>query len=352
MQVPWFFLLRKFIPNLLWIFMLLPGCQERQVRPPVEITPAFYHWKTTFKLGDPEKDLLQQWNVKKLYVKYFDVDWDEESQQPLPVAMLRVQDHAFFKQVEIVPTVFITNLCIARINSSQCLMLAMQILQLIQKLDAQQEGRSVKEIQIDCDWTELTRARYFSILEELQKLDTIHTFSVTLRLHQVKYASVTGIPPVKRAMLMCYNMGNLKNIETRNSIIDPAEFSKYIGRLEAYPLSLDVALPLFSWHVLSRRGKYAGLLREFDSGKLGLAAQKKDNRFTLLKDTSLAQFDFLKGDELRFEESSYADIMKVTQLLQPRLGGNARTVALYHLDPLILNKYPSNEIENIFRSLR
>ena len=87
-----------------------------------------------------------------------------------------------------------------------------------------------KELQIDCDWTESTRDKYFHLLStlrnELERNKQI--ISATIRLHQVKYAAITGIPPVHRGMLMYYNMGKI-NATDNNSVYDKKIAEKYIS---------------------------------------------------------------------------------------------------------------------------
>jgi hypothetical protein len=50
--------------------------------PPKQITPAFYYWKTVFKLSNDEAQILTDNHIQKLYVKYFDVDLDERTAKP------------------------------------------------------------------------------------------------------------------------------------------------------------------------------------------------------------------------------------------------------------------------------
>ena len=64
-----------------------------------------------------------------------------------------------------------------------------------------------KEMQVDCDWTQGSRAAYFALLRALR--DRLHAqgrrLSATIRLHQVKCSADTGVP-VDRGMLMAYNL--------------------------------------------------------------------------------------------------------------------------------------------------
>jgi hypothetical protein len=297
---------------------------------------------------------LKEHKVNTLYIKYFDVGWDETTNKPVPIAQLRVADKSFFAQnsYKIIPTVFISNECIFKIDSSQCEGLAGKILLLIKDIDRVNTIGNISEIQIDCDWTASTRGKYFSILKALQYKDSALSYSATIRLHQVKYLQQTGVPPVSRGLLMCYNMGNLKDASVRNSILDVEEFKKYSSNLGSYPLPLDVGLPLFEWYVLFRHGTYIGLVRDVDINLLKSVSKHTDNRYDMLADTALNGYDLKKGDILRYEKSGYNEIMKATKIVSDKMKTTELHISLYHLDSLILKKYTTDEIENIFNSLR
>ena len=64
---------------------------------------------------------------------------------------------------------------------------------------------SCQEIQIDCDWTKSTKDKYFYLLKKIKELSK-KEISCTLRLYPYKYPEIMGVPPVDKAMLMCYNL--------------------------------------------------------------------------------------------------------------------------------------------------
>jgi len=152
---------------------------------------------------------------------------------------------------------------------------------------------------------------------------------------------------------MCYNMGNLKALATKNSIIETEELKKYVDNLAIYPLPLDVALPLFNWKVLFRNNTYNGLIENLpDSLLSNILFIKKENQYKLLKDTVLASYALQKGDILRNEQSSYNEIISTAAVINKKLKNTSIRVSLYHLDSLLLNKYSTNELETIYNSLR
>lgn len=314
---------------------------------------SFYHWKTNFSPTAYELDILRQHKVQQVYLRFFDVAWDATYQKPSPIAQLRIADKGLFKRegLKIIPTVFITNECIRYLPAEQCGSLAEKISKLVNDIIQLNDIEQVDEIQIDCDWTATSREKYFALLSRLQEIDTQHLFSATIRLFQVKYMIEAGIPPVKKGLLMCYNMGNLKSISTGNSIFDPGEVKKYIGNLDKYPLKLDLALPVFSWYVLFRQGGYAGLVQNIDHNGLGKVLKPAGNdHFEIVSDTILYGNHFKKGDVLRYENCSYDNLVKAASLLKQKLPNRQPRLVLYHLDSIILSKYSAHEIEAIFNS--
>ncbi|GAB2836150.1 hypothetical protein [Ferruginibacter profundus] len=327
------------------------SCTEN--KPPRNIEPAFYYWKSVLKLSDFEKQRSDSLGVKILYVKFFDVGWDDVAKAPAPLAKLQAAGYQLQEGIQIIPTVFITNECIQRIDSLQVQALADNIHTLINEISKANNFTTITEIQIDCDWTTSTKARYFALLTAIKKQAGIVTLSATIRLHQVKFLFKTGVPPVDKGLLMCYNMGNLKNPATKNSILETAELKKYIGNLYTYPLPLDIALPLFEWKVLFRNNVYTGLIETLpDTLFTSDFVTKKENRLELLKDTLLQGYELRKGDILRNEQSNYSEILSAAAAINTRLKNTHPRVSLYHLDSVILSKYSLHELETIYNSLR
>lgn len=316
-----------------------------------QIERSFYFWKSVFILSDYEKQMLDSLQVKTLYIKFFDVDWDAERKLAVPVVKIRFQDSAY-RHYKIIPTVFITNACIQKIDSSQINVLAKKINQLLNEIIKSNTIKDIPEIQFDCDWTTATKEKYFALLNDIHAQMPNTKLSATIRLHQVKYVAKTGIPPVSRGLLMCYNMGNLKDPATKNSILETDELKKYIGSLASYPLLLDIALPLFDWKVLYRNHVYTGLIQNLPASAFNNSfCQKNDNRYIILQDTLLQGYNLLKGDIIRDEQSSYKEILSTTAAINGQLKNTGLRVSLYHLDSVILRKYTYHELESIYNSL-
>jgi len=333
------------------VALLLLSCHEKREERKVE--RSFYYWKSVLKLTDFEKQQMDNLHVKTIYLKFFDVDWDGPGSMPVPKAKLQAARDKLQGGIQVIPTVFISNECIQKIDTSQLQALALNINKLINDISASNNFTPAAEIQIDCDWTAATKEKYFTLLKHIKQQTSHLTISATIRLHQVKFFGKTGVPPVDRGLLMCYNMGNLKNPGTKNSIIETEELKKYIGNLSTYPLPLDIGLPLFDWMVLYRNGMYSGLIENLPVTVFtGAVAVKKGNRLEMLKDTLLGGYDLKKGDVLRDEQSEYTEILAAAAAVNRQLKNTTLRVSLYHMDSVILKKYTLHELETIYNSMR
>lgn len=319
------------------------------------VSGSFYYWKSKFSPSQYEASVLKQLQVKKLYVKFFDVDWNKKINKPEPLAQINFNDSSIHNYT-IVPVVFITNETLFRADTNEIKNLSLNISSLLSTIIQQNNLSNPEEIQIDCDWTESTRDKYFLLLHLLRwHLNEAGFFtakiSATIRLYQCKYRSKTGVPPVDIGLLMCYNMGDLMKQDTKNSILEFSELKKYVAGLNAYPLRLNVAFPLFSWKVLFHQHHYAGLIKDLPDSLFqnNNAIQKNDEQYIFLRDTLIDNYSFHKGDLLRTEKSDYGEIIRSCKLINEKLQSGNATIILYHLDSLTLSKYSINEMETIFR---
>jgi len=320
-----------------------------------EVQPAFYHWKTAFEPGDLARDALRELEVKRLYLRFFDVDVAPGGGQPHPLARVKFNT-SLPKGVEMVPCIFVTNRTFKSISDGKVIDLVEQVHSLL--LDILNAGKIPfpKEVQIDCDWTPSTRDLYFSFLESLRerlKQDGCN-LSATIRLHQYKYPDQTGVPEVDRGMLMVYNVGNLDDPDEENSIFDLETVRSYLDTPRPYSLSLDVAMPIFGWGVLIRNGKPIRLLNN-----LQMAHVKEDslievigpNRVEVLQSHYFRERYLYTGDVIRLEAVSSATLLEGGNLIASQLPAvPKRNIALYHLDSLTLEHYAFDTLQAVFRS--
>lgn len=347
---------RILLKSLLLPLMLLMSvsCQKER-----NITRSFYFWKSSYKNTPTEQALLKELGVKKLYMKFFDVQWDARLQRPYPSAKISF-DSTALKQlkasnIEIVPVIFITNETISNIIPESINKLGERVYYLLSGLMDDNLLTSIKEVQIDCDWTATTKDKYFDLLRYLKMLPKISnkTLSATIRLYQCKYIDKTGVPPVNKGMLMCYNMGNLKSPKTDNSILDPEELKKYIGSLDSYPLPLDLALPIFEWNVLFRNNEYKGLINNLPDSLLQQQsfATQKENKYLISKDTVWNGYEFKTGDEIRKEQTNYSALLDAVKLISPLWNTPEFSFSFYHLDSTTLSKFNKNELDSVYNSM-
>jgi hypothetical protein len=340
---------------LFWIpgfFLLLSaGCKPEQQH---RVSPAFYYWKTNFRMGNYEQQLMQQTGSKTLYIRLFDVDWDEQKAQPLPVGILTpssVPDTSLC----CIPVVFITQRCLYRLQEKDLPELAVRITKL---MDALCTGLKITpaEIQIDCDWTRQSAALYFSLLKQLktQAFVSNKKMSCTIRMHQVKYAANSGIPPVDRGLLMVYNMGNLKKYGRDNSILDVRDARDYMKNIQQYPLPLDVALPLYHWAILFEQKKFKGIVynvsdQDFKTQDL-IAIQ--DDLYRIRKNTSAGGYTFNAGTEIRFEHPGTKALLDIAGYISPRMNDTAFRVAFFHLDSMALRDFNASDISDMLQKFK
>jgi len=311
--------------------------------------PSFYFWRTKATLSDTEVNALHSHGVRRLYVRFFDVDVPPGSHQPRPLGVIDSLGR-LPANIDVIPVVFITNRTFLKLsNDSEVTALADNLLR---KITGMQPLHS--ELQIDCDWSEKTRDFYFLFLKRLkQSLPASTLLSVTIRLHQVKYPIRSGIPPVDRGMLMFYNIGNLQDPESPNSIFDAATASAYTPYLKNYTLPLDAALPIFRWCVHYRNGRIIGLLTKKhlpQTSDTSYFCATGDEHFRLKQTGTKDGVNFETGDVLKYETIDDATFMQAAGILKNCLTNEHRRIVLYDLDDYNLNYYDKKTLQNVYSS--
>ncbi len=321
-------------------------------RPKPEPKASIYHWKTSFTLTEPDYAKLDSLEIKRLYVRFFDVDFVNGIVRPKASIQWKEKPDTAY---EIVPCVYIT------VNSlTQTPLAAIDSLadRLYEKVKKQWPHRHLgfKELQLDCDWNQSTRAKFFKLCESIRqkcRADQV-LLSCTIRLHQAKYPERTGVPPVDRGMLMCYNMGDLSNPHIRNSIFDIDILDSYTHNLESYPLDLDLALPLYSWVVQFADGQMEELHSDWSAAALRESTLFKPlhgSIYESLYDT-LFKEDFIgKGDQFRIEECSINELVQGKKMLNSRWNQNPpKHFSLYHYNPRELEEHSCNQLKELYHT--
>jgi hypothetical protein len=316
-----------------------------------EISSGVYFWKTNFSLSTSELSWLKETEIQKLYVRFFDVDWNTNINKAVPVGDVTIETKKI-NGVEIIPVVFITNRTLLNLPDSLITELSNNIYKKIfAKLDLF-KNQTTKEIQLDCDWTQTTREKYFSLIAQIKQLTQSNKIEITttIRLHQVKFFSKTGVPPIKRGMLMFYNMSDVSDMKTRNSIYDEDVAKKYLINFDKYPLELDVVLPAYSWSCWFRNGKLKNLINGVKAKDLeeNLNFVKEDkNIFRAIKECSLKGNYILPGDYLRTEETDFTTTLGAAELIVPHIKNKKINVSIYHLTGEVLKNYGKVQLKDI-----
>ena len=221
--------------------LLLTGC--RQQREEMAEENAVYYWRTDLRLDTTERAFLKQYDIRKVYCRYFDVVM-KESGEPTPNATIAFSD-TLPEGVELVPTIYITEDCMHQKHKG----LAEKIVKRIVQMNETNDIKGVSEIQIDCDYTARSRKTYYEFLREIRSFLTPHStlltprLSTTIRLHQLSMEA----PPADYGVLMIYNTGDPRKFAERNPILDYRDVRPYLKRLDQYPLPLAAAYPVYQW---------------------------------------------------------------------------------------------------------
>jgi len=329
------------------------ACQKTPDR---NVSIAFYHWKSTLNISKSEADYLKSVSAKRIYLRFFDVDWDGAAGKPFPIAAIVVKT-TIPDDIEIVPTVFITNRTFLNLRSNDVADLAENVFKKIIQLSSKFQHHQIKEWQFDCDWSLKTQSKYFEFLNIMKSKgqDESLLLSSTIRLHQIKYFETTGVPPVDRGVLMFYNMGNVEDVYANNSILDLSIAKQYLNNFEKYPLPIDVALPIFSWGVLIREGKMIKLINNLQASDLqdkSRFIKIDESHFEIIKSTYLQGYYLYKGDVLRIEGAPIKLLQQSAELLNSVVSNSELMVIFYHLDSIAINNYPHETLEDICNRFR
>jgi hypothetical protein len=342
----------------------IPSCSTPETPP----ERALYEWRPTVNIRDAAYRVLDSLQASRLYIRFFDVQWDEASEDAVPRSTARFT-RPIREVTDVVPTVYITNETMRKIRSNRIDTLAARIVHKIEQMlpevrrTISSEGDRfhsstgeilLREIQIDCDWTATSRTPYFVLLRRIDELLPEEvTLSATIRLHQVKYRVETGTPPVDRGLLMAYNTGEVTDPKEENSIVEYEVVKQYLGELDEYPLPLDIALPIFAWGIRFHFNRFASIIPEVTAGELaqrGEFRQVAQNRFIVRQRTDLRGEQLERGDLIRTEESKPEEVLRVAELISGALGRGPGTVILYRYDPQIFERHETARLLPLYHA--
>ncbi|HEY4338195.1 MAG TPA: hypothetical protein VGM89_19945, partial [Puia sp.] len=318
---------------LLLVLFLAAACGHRPK------SMSFYYWRTSFTLDSLEQRTLRDHSVTSLYIRYFDVDWPPGDTIPAPVAPIRFNSDSATGGYSVIPVVFFRNRVFEKTVPAAIPALVAKVEALVRRINASAHANP-QQIQFDCDWTEKTKGSYFAFLREYKRVAAI-PISATIRLHQVKYPDRTGIPPVDHGVLMFYNMGNI-DAGPGSSIYDRSIAHRYTPSLRSYPLTLDLALPIFSWSLLVRDGKVVQLLDKINAGpfeKDTNFVRSTPRTFTARHAGFLHGYYFQSNDVIKLEFISSDDLLGIVSEVNRHTNHRIRNLIFFDLDSQNLRQY-------------
>lgn len=273
--------MKKVLILLSFIFLIVSTIFIMKNKKSQDLTISFYSWENSFN----QKEITE-----KLYIKVLDIAYSTK----LEIIKSNLQE----KPKDFIPVVYITNETMQNVDFS---LVSNAIIQGLKNYE-------FKELQIDCDWSNKTQSNYFKLLEDL-KTKLNKTLSATIRLHQIKYYTKTGVPNVDYGVLMYYNMSNITDINTKNSILDNDIAKKYHYNFENYKLKLKLALPLYSQAIQFRENKALSIFegvekKDFDSNFTEISP----NLYKVLNSTYFKGRYIYKDDVFRFEDVKKEDL--------------------------------------------
>lgn len=290
---------------------------------------SIYYWKTTFKVDSAEMNFLKRHDINRIYLRMFDVATEQNyatgGVDIVPIATTKFTS-AVPKNIDIVPVTYITTDAL-RVMAGKEAEYATLIVERLLAMVSYNECGNISEVQLDCDWTKTTRESYNQLCRIVK--DTLNSkdiaLSITVRLHQLQETA----PCADRGVLMLYNTGELKNPDTRNSILDIDDVKPYI-KTKKYPLPLSYAFPVFGWSVKFENNKFVSIIpTDIADSEESSAVPKTDNV------------------HIRYERPASAEILAVKKLVEKNLGKPANGNILFHLDSRQLKNYTNDEISQI-----
>lgn len=291
---------------------MIASCQDKRQA----TMRSMYYWSTDFKIDKAKSSFLKKHGIKRMYVRFFDVV-TADGNPPMPNATVSFSSPVP-NGMEIIPVVFITNECM-RAGDER---LAGKIMERVMKMCETNDVRGVKELQIDCDWTNSTRNAFFAFLKRLTGIAHRKGIQVsaTIRLHQLRLTP----PPVDRGVLMMYNTGDFTDINCHKPILDISDVAPYVSGIADYKLELSSAYPIYGWDILFRGGQYIGIMHYKD------------------------EYPVVPGDSIIKRAPTLSDIMTARYAIDKHRPEANDEIILFDLSNNNIKRYKDNDYEKIF----
>ncbi|MDO4511663.1 MAG: hypothetical protein Q4B68_07605 [Bacteroidales bacterium] len=329
--------------------LAMAGCNRKAGKVP-EPERSVYYWRTTLHFSDAERQWLKEHQVKKLFLRFFDVvpGSDEGTK---PNATLRFTD-SIPSGMEVVPTVFITEDCFSEGWRTDNLpsLLVDRILQMCETHDIAQP----REIQLDCDWTRSSETGYFHLLQQVGSL--LHAkgmrLSATIRLHQLRMTP----PPVDYGALMLYNTGDATDRRCPNPILSMEAVEPYLKHLADYELPLCAAYPVFGWKLLFGGDKFKAIAYDVDLNDTTLLRRRSADTYVAISSREIAsgpaadavEAHINPGDEILVREVPFSLLQALKKRVEEYAPHIHEQVIIYDLKTENIKRYNPDEYETIY----
>lgn len=276
---------------------------------------SVYYWSTTLNMDSVKTAFMRNYDISRMYIRYFDVVADQ-SGMAVPNATLKFAT-AVPQGLDIVPTVFVMSECLRQDRSRLAALIVKRVVQMNETNDVY----NVKEIQIDCDWTQSTRQLYAEFMQAMMReCHSRHLkLSSTIRLHQLAQTP----PPADRGVLMMYNTGDATDIRCHKPILDMHDAAPYLPRLKDYKLTLSTAYPIFTWRILFRGGRFVGFIHND------------------------GEYPILPSDSIALRQPSAADIIEAVNVIGSRRPDANNEIILFDLNNHNINRLKHKDYEKI-----
>ena len=276
---------------------------------------SVYYWSTTLNMDSVKTAFMRNYDISRMYIHYFDVVADQ-SGRAVPNATLKFATDVP-QGIDIVPTVFVMPECLRQDRSRLASLIVKRVVQMNETNDVY----NVKEIQIDCDWTQSTRQLYAEFMQAMMReCHSRHLkLSSTIRLHQLAQTP----PPADRGVLMMYNTGDATDIRCHKPILDMHDAAPYLPRLNDYKLKLSTAYPIFTWRILFRGGRFVGFIHND------------------------GEYPILPSDSIALRQPSAADIIEAVNVIGSRRPDANNEIILFDLNNHNINRLKHKDYEKI-----
>ena len=317
--------------------IFLSSCKKNEE---VNRSINFYYWKQNFNLNNTQRSLIKTNKSDRIYCKYFDIV--NQNGTAIPISKIQFDT---VPSLSIVPCIFIKNNVFLLDNIEK---LHFQVFDLIYQIN-KFYNIQINEIQFDCDWTTITRDKYFNFLDEFKReYGEQIIISSTIRLYQYKHYNKTGVPPVEKGVLMCYNMGDIMDVKEQNSIISLDVLQQYIKSELVYPIKINIALPIYKWGLVYRLDKLAFIINDIDEERI-INNQWSEKNIDIYESNNNFYYEnhyIYAGDILRIEKSNPKEIEKALMYINQQ-DLEFSELIFYHLSSNKINEYSNEFFENI-----